>query len=389
MIRHGVIQLALSLGWQVSFSNACASDLDCSLNGECKAGKCACDKPWSGDACETMNFKPVTFPQGYGMSPNLTTWGGNAIYDDKTQEYHIYVSAMTNGCPLSTWGKNSRIEHGVSKTITGPYEFKDVAINTWSHNAAPVALKDGTYAIFHIGDGSGSASGGRNCTHEGVDRGYTEYDRQRELEEIGGGSTIHVANSLNGPWQPLQPNTLGGCNNPAPWVHPNGTIFIVCGGSFKRADNIKGPWTTVATFSHSGGPEGNYEDPFLYTTARGFHAIYHVYNTHEHPPHGHECFDSTVSAHVFSSDGFTWHTSPTQPYGTQVQLTTGTTVTVATRERPKIWFNNAGHMTHLFNGVCGAPNCPNGPATGCVDCKYANWDYTLVQPLAVDDSLIV
>ena len=42
------------------------------------------------------------------------------------------------------------------------------------------------------------------------------------------GSTIHVAKSLHGPWEPLSPNTLGGCNNPAPWVHPrNGTIFIV------------------------------------------------------------------------------------------------------------------------------------------------------------------
>jgi hypothetical protein len=40
-------------------------------------------------------------------------------------------------------------------------------------------------------------------------------------------------------------------------------------------------------------------------------------------------------------------------------------------------------MTHLFNGVCSAANCPNGPSTGCVDCKYANWDYTLIQPLAI------
>ena len=61
--------------------------------------------------------------------------------------------------------------------------------------------------------------------------------------------------------------------------------------------------------------------------------------------------------------------SPLSPYGTQVELTTGETVTVATRERPKMWFNSKGQKTHLFNGVCSAPNCPNGPATGCVDCK--------------------
>jgi hypothetical protein len=51
----------------------CTSDLDCSLNGVCSGGSCDCDKPWSGATCETMNFKPVTFPQGYGMAPNVTT----------------------------------------------------------------------------------------------------------------------------------------------------------------------------------------------------------------------------------------------------------------------------------------------------------------------------
>ena len=38
---------------------------DCSLNGEKNAaGVCVCDKPWTGSVCSTMNFKPVTFPQG-------------------------------------------------------------------------------------------------------------------------------------------------------------------------------------------------------------------------------------------------------------------------------------------------------------------------------------
>lgn len=131
------------------------------------------------------------------------------------------------------------------------------------------------------------------------------------------------------------------------------------------------------------GPAGNYEDPFLYTDARGnFHLLYHVYNTNENK---YECKNSTVSAHAFSVDGFTWNISATQPYTTQVELTTGETITVATRERPKLWFDSNGQMTHLFNGVSSATACPppNGPRTGCVDCKYNSWDYTLVQPLAV------
>jgi hypothetical protein len=53
------------------------------------------------------------------MAPNLTSWGGNAILDPATGLYHIYVSAMANGCPLSSWTHNSRIDHGVAKLITG------------------------------------------------------------------------------------------------------------------------------------------------------------------------------------------------------------------------------------------------------------------------------
>ena len=52
----------------------------------------------------------------------------------------------------------------------------------------------------------------------------------------------------------------------------------------------------------------------LPAAARGWHVIWHVYNTVEHPPHGHECVDTTTSAHTFSTDGITWWESPTQPY---------------------------------------------------------------------------
>jgi hypothetical protein len=77
----------------------------------------------------------------------------------------------------------------------------------------------------------------------------------------GGGSTIHTATSLNGPWVPLMKNTLGGCNNPAPWVHQNGSIYCLCGNTVLRAESISGPWAHISSLAHSGGPAGNYEDP--------------------------------------------------------------------------------------------------------------------------------
>ena len=45
---------------------------DCSLNGvKSPAGVCVCDKPWSGPECSTLNFRPVSFPQGCVMMLGL------------------------------------------------------------------------------------------------------------------------------------------------------------------------------------------------------------------------------------------------------------------------------------------------------------------------------
>lgn len=88
---------------------AAAGPPPCSLNGVLDAkGACVCDPPWSGPQCETMGFRPVRFPQGYGMHPNKTTWGGNILTDPNGQ-FHLFVSAMTNGCGLGDWSSNSRI----------------------------------------------------------------------------------------------------------------------------------------------------------------------------------------------------------------------------------------------------------------------------------------
>jgi hypothetical protein len=194
-----------------------------------------------------MNFKPVTFPQGYGMAPNTTSWGGGVIYEPHSQKHHIFVSRMTNDCKLSTWTHNSRIDHAVSSTgAEGPYEFADVAVNTWAHNAAPITLHDGTYAIIHIGTGEGGPDGGSNCTKPGfqdainestnhsvnrvLDRGSADLEARIAADAVvaaspNGGSTIHVSKSLNGPWTPLQ-NNLGGCNNPGTPLSPSSFCYI-------------------------------------------------------------------------------------------------------------------------------------------------------------------
>lgn len=404
-------------------------------------GECVCDKPWYGPDCALLKFRSVTLPQGYGMAPHAkTTWGGGVLHDPTTDLYHLYVSAMTNGCGLSHWGTNSRIEHAVADKPEGPYEFADVAINTRAHNPAPIVLPDGSNAIFHIFDGDGPPDGGMNCNSTTAARDLQSvYSRLSGHDETGGatmmwrgsgidvarrvatdhkrtsrihcqrksnnkkegiertgtaGSTIHVSKSLDGPWRPVQNNTLGKCNNPAPFIHPaNHSLFIICNGhELKRSDDgsVHGPWVHVAdidTTTH-GAPPGNYEDPYLWIDHRlHYHVLYHRYITNEHPPHGHECIDGTVSAHGYSEDGLKWYFNEGQPYNSLLPVDNkdgwNLSIVVSTRERPQLFFDAEGRMTHLLNGACGAPSCPKGPQTGCVDCKYSFWDFTLAMPLDV------
>ena len=293
----------------------------------------------------------------------------------------MYVARMANECGLDKWTSVSQVDHAVSKKITGPYEFHDVAIGVWSHNPAPITLPDGTFAIFHIGNGlhDGNVT---DCSN-GNDRVLFS---EPSSSLSSSGSTVHTSSSLYGPWEPLENNTLPGCNNPAPFVHSNGTIYIVCQEKLYRTESIYNNWTFVSNVSHPNGPSAIYEDPYLYVDHRGhFHLLYHAYQTFT----AQTCVNSTVSAHAYSEDGFVWYSNPEQPYSTQVQMAGGSTVTVSTRERPKLFFDKNGYPTHLFNGVCSATSCPPplGPKTGCVDCKAAGyWDYTLVSELVTSSN---
>lgn len=215
-------------------------------------------------------------------------------------------------------------------------------------------------------------------------RGREEADAWRNSEATvapsagTAGSTIHTSRTLYGPWEPVDPNPLPGCNNPAPWVHPNGTIYVVCRPKIYRAEDLTSGWVYVADVPTHGGSGPNQEDPFLWTDTRGnWHVIFHTYDL-TLPD---QCRNSTVSSHAYSSDGYNWTMHAVQPYTTQIPVGQGEYVTVSTRERPKLWFNQDGVATHLFNGVCSAPACPGIP---CVNCKTNGgfWDYTLVAPLS-------
>lgn len=136
--------------------SSCTSALDCNLNGECGTDrKCTCYKPWGGSTCGELQFLPIAPPaekNGYpGLSPNETTWGGNAILFNG--EWHLFVAEMINNCTLAQWGSNSQCAHAVSATPEGPYTKVDVAVGVWCHNVRGIIRHAARVPAFLLSSG--------------------------------------------------------------------------------------------------------------------------------------------------------------------------------------------------------------------------------------------
>lgn len=287
--------VAATLAASVSYASetlACSGNDCCSLNGEYAGTSCTCYPPWTGPACATLDVAPVQAPyQGYGMSPNVTSWGGNVI--EVGGVYHMYVAEMVNNCSLNAWGSNSRCSHAVSSSIEGPYVYVAPAVDVWCHNPQVIATQNASgplYVLFHIGSGAGGNPKNCNVSRADVDgpSGWAGDAPQaataRSMRGVAGGdaaggSSLHVATSPYGPWVPVQPAPPS-CNNPAPFLHPNGTWYLVCSGfTMYSSPSITGPWATVLKNINPAGKGvgGTYEDPFLYVDARGnWHLLFHV-----------------------------------------------------------------------------------------------------------------
>lgn len=65
-------------------TNACSSSRDCSLLGECTAGRCVCDSGWTGPFCSSLNLEPAP-PVNTGgayIAPNgYSSWGMSVVQD--------------------------------------------------------------------------------------------------------------------------------------------------------------------------------------------------------------------------------------------------------------------------------------------------------------------
>lgn len=365
-------------------SNFSLGNVCCSLNGELKGESCVCKHPWGGENCETMRFEPhhADGQPAYGTPPSFDssgtrtyygnfTWGGNPVHYNGM--FHLFVSAMPVDTNLSNWGE-SLVDHAISPNVTGPYVYNQTAL-TPGHNPAIIKLNNGSFALFSI-----------------LDYG------------------VHTALTPYGPWTKVvqaidckvEHQPLCYCNNPSPWLHKNGTIFLACGGGgpnvdgIWRSQNLTGPWTLVIghmTFNHARADGnlppvgGGFEDPYLYFDEDDhLHLLYHAFRN-EPAVVNDSCRGTLTSAHAYSADGYSWFTSPGMPYPASITTSDNETLLYWSRERPKIVWDDASHMTHLVTAFAPQPR-PDDPATvrysscqrgtSCSNCKGSVFTATLI-----------
>jgi len=339
-----------------------------------------CDPGWVGTQCTNISFKATPPGGAYGYSPNITAWGGIPVLIGNT--YHLIVTEIVDHCGLCTWGSNSHVIHAASNNLLGPYTYNNEALPIWSHN--PHVVVDSSsgspiYLLFHIGSADGGVTP-KVCSNDEHGSAGDKWENGRGLRAQSplASGVLHTATDPAGPWTPQNPPGLGGCNNPAPYVFPNGTIHLLCsqgGTNLWTAASWKGPWTGTSISWSGDAGLGIWEDPFMWRDKRGvWKSIWHVYPAGGAAPH----YWTRVSGYAYSFDGVHWVQFPWQPYTNVIQHTTGP-VAYTTRERPKIYFDPSDGVTPiaLFNGVA--------EGTNCWDCKLqcgVDWTFNIAVPIA-------
>ena len=188
-------------------ATACSTDSDCSLNGLCKNGACACDAEWIGDRCDLLNLLP-TIP-GHGYRPvNGSSWGGSLIRGADGQ-IHMFAAHMTEHCGLLSWETNSEVVHAVAPSPLGPFTVpaeQPTVIHRFAHNPTVHQNTQGRYLLYHIGCGAtptGPCAACRHCTN-----GTTPAAPDRAGFVAASGENcngphwtgLRSSASLNGPW---------------------------------------------------------------------------------------------------------------------------------------------------------------------------------------------
>jgi hypothetical protein len=382
---------------------SCVDDWDCSLGGECNNNVCACDIWFTGFSCQYLNLQPAE--PDYGMQiPTYYSWGGHCIQNATTGVYHGYFSFMCNHSTLGSWTTASSVVHATAAQSQGPYEFQEMIIQPWAHNAYIVQdPPSGKFLLWHIGNGVVNPDKWAPCYTNSTDASAESNGNdilQVPTSKAGQGQAfIQVSDSLEGPWTPFNNNTgitvdfapgywtnsIAG--NPSPFIFDNGTVLLYFTGEtcpngwgnlapacigLARADSWEGPYTTVGSLPiiH---PES--EDPSVFQDPRvNFHLLTNVNTYHARCAQGVPC-----GGHAWSRDAINWSNVTIGAFGPVIRFSNGSYWYNAYTERPQVlqaadrtpltFFVGMGRSSYM-DSASWAQNFCNSSASACGPTRF-------------------
>ena len=354
----------------------CATDTDCTLNGQCDVarGLCVCDGGWGGPACAALRLGVTDPALGHPWGATSSSWGGLPVYDPQGKSWHLFYSQIARGCGLSAWSVNSRVVHAVSSNPLGPFVDVDVVQPAFTPNTQAFRTPDGMWVVWYIGCAQGEHV--INCSASSADAlplaprtvppggPGSNPDPLCAPQPFGALGETYIsyswAPSPYGPWTPLGKPALAGnfnrstwwpwLTNPAPWLMTDGSVLLAVsgdGGVSKKCIGFARASAWNATFAIETdaltAPIPGGEDPFVWTTARGDrHVIWHDVSGRSNGGH----------AFAPASSPTSWTVTTHELYNGSVTFPNGTVAVANDRERPKLLFDEvSGAPVALFNGM--------------------------------------
>ena len=104
------------------------------------------------------------------------------------------------------------------------------------------------------------------------------------------------------------------------------------------------------SISNQDYPFDENEDPFLWKSRRGYHALFHA-NTWTDSRGANHPVRTSAGRYAYSSDGVEWTYSETPAYNGSVVFPNGSTVALSRMERPFLVMDADGQPEFLVNGV--------------------------------------
>lgn len=329
---------------------SCVSELNCSLNGMCVSGVCACDAGWRGVNCEQLNLAPIDPTDGINAWANGTSsWGGVAVADPHQSDlYHFFYSRFVNGCGLLCWVNASECVRATGPTPAGPFVDAEVVIPVFCHNPNVRRAPDGTYVHFHIGSPTPDPHRAPACSSPS----YTCASNWPPALPTDGRAFLTLASAPlpTGPWTPLGRAAftgvgrgwLGWVSNPSVHFFPNGSALLAFRSKAMGGAHAGEELIGLASAPHWSGPYSllvdapivqAHEDPHVWVDARGnLHLLSHG-----------------ATNHWFTSPNAldAWTLAAGPAYDFTIPWKNGTVARALRRERPQLFFSDDGKMTPL------------------------------------------